>query len=99
MQSSISSNEYSSSEASRTTASERYRIIEPLVNARRFRFLPGNRNRRVSRVKTIDWLANQHGVSRRTIYNWLSEWSRAGLPGLLLKIRCDKGRPKKAPAK
>lgn len=94
MLNSISSAECSSSETSRQTALERYRIIEPILKTRSLRFSDRCRNRRVSRVKTIDWLANLHGVSRRTIYAWLSEWSRAGLPGLLPKIRCDKGRPK-----
>jgi hypothetical protein len=99
MQSSNFSAEYSASEASRQTALERYQIIEPILKARRLRFSDGCRNRGIGRVKTIDWLTNRHGVSRRTIYRWLSEWNRAGLPGLLLKIRRDKGHPNGARTK
>ena len=80
----------SCSELSRRVAIERYRIIETLIKRPR-RLLVCVRERN-SRVKTIDLLAKQNRLSRRTIYRWLRDWNRGGLPALMLKIRSDKGQ-------
>jgi len=89
---------YSCSEVSRETAGKRYQAIAPLLKSLRLTRLRIVARTKKSRVKTIDLLAKQHGVSRRTIYNWLRNWNRGGLPMLMLKIRSDKGRRRSASA-
>ncbi len=84
---------YSFSTASRETVLKRYQVIESLIKPamRPARLHIVARPQKKSRVKTINRVAKQHGLSQRTIYNWLRAWNRGGLPALARKIRSDKG--------
>ncbi len=79
-------------------AERRYRVIEPLVAPDRHRGLWA---RFSSKVALIDFLASQHGASRRTLYNWVNRWTgkadpqRKGMPALVDPARRDKGKPRK----
>jgi len=80
------------SPADRAEAEKRYRVIEPLLRPDSYQTVWGTCGG--SRVAVIDWLASQHGTARRTIYTWLGDWKREGLPGLIPSDRADKGKPK-----
>ncbi len=79
-------------------AERRYRVIEPIVVPERYR---GLHARFPNKVALIDYLGSQHGVSRRTLYNWVNRWTgkadplRRGLPALVDPARRDKGKPRK----
>lgn len=77
----------------RAEADRRYRIIEPLVAPYRFSDLWSQHGDRRGRL--VEFIAQQHGVSRATIYKLLAAWDGGGLVGLVSKHRSDKGTPDK----
>jgi hypothetical protein len=76
----------------RAEAERRYQVIEPLVSPDKCQALwlaHGNR-----KGALVEWLAKQHATAPRTIYHWLNAWKKGGLPALVTRDRCDKGRPR-----
>jgi len=81
---------HSLSEADRKVAEDRFRAIEPLIKRDNFKGLWFQFGCRAGAV--IDHLAEQHGVKRRTLYQWAQRWQREGIVGLADQPRADKGR-------
>ena len=75
----------------RAEAEKRFNVIEPMLQPDRYPLLYVQCPSKGAR---IEWLAKQHQVKSRTIYHWLQAFKRGGLPALVSKDRCDKGKPK-----
>lgn len=63
------------SEEQRQIAMEKYRLIEPYIN----------------REKNLKAIAEESGVSKRTLHYWVSKYQQFGLIGLIRKSRTDSG--------
>ncbi len=48
-----------------------------------------------SKAAVHEFLAKQHKVGVRSVYRWHTAFRTGGLPALVAKDRCDKGKPKK----
>ena len=79
------------SDEDRAEAERRFRVIEPLLEPDKFALL---RIQYPTKGALVEYLGQQHGVSTRSIYNWLEGWKRDGLPALVSKDRSDKGAPR-----
>nr|WP_257644696.1 DDE-type integrase/transposase/recombinase [Listeria monocytogenes] len=63
------------SKEQRQMAMEKYRLIEPYIN----------------REKNLKTIAEESGVSKRTLHYWVSKYQQFGLIGLIRKSRTDSG--------
>jgi transposase InsO family protein len=80
------------SQADREQAERRYKIIEPLIARERFGGMWAQHGGK--KLAVVAFLAAQHKTAARTIYHWLKAFRDTGLPGLVIKDRADKGRPR-----
>ena len=76
----------------RAEAERRYSIIEPLIDPQRYGQLWVAHDDR--KTALVAFLAGQHKVAQRTIYDWLKNFKAGGLPALVTKDRADKGHPR-----
>jgi putative transposase len=78
-------------------AAQRLAMIEPLIDWRagkkRTIALPGGRYVETAE-QLVQWLAEQHQVSARTLWNWDKRWREGGEGALADTDRADKGKSK-----
>jgi putative transposase len=79
-------------------AEQRYKVISPLIEfakgtkGQRTRILSSEGKPFTNSDELAKHIAAEHGFSRAKIWRWYGRYKKDGLPGLLDKVRSDKGK-------